>query len=360
MTLYRTEELSRDERDACLAAILATFSVKQTNAAEVFRLFLQALTVALTGVGEGLMSVATEKVDMVKVGIPTLRALLGVEVEESGDATGFDVELGEDRDGAYTSVQEVQLYGALAVCLFALGKQMTEDNKTAFTEKRPQAVMGKYGVSADESIFLKGGKYATHPSVFAAIRQGAAIHQEIRSVLVRQLVHVSAQEFQTPELDVLVTIFKQLAGTQLAHVGAIADLILSQPWVLRMDELRPSLMSFQASMEAWMAMDPIERPYVRLLTSDHKALFPRRDMMPLIAVASAEKRGLESTFVQYQGGVDSYSGLVTKFKQLRAASGAPQGQGTDSLFAAFGLVGVPLPTVGEDRAKEDGTQSAAI
>jgi hypothetical protein len=143
-------------------------------------------------------------------------------------------------------------------------------------------------------------------------------------------------------MDCIITAFKLLRGSQLAHAQAVIECVVSNPWMVNMEELRSDLKTFAQDLRVLNEMPGETRWYVKLLTTDNNAIFNRQGIKRLSAVSVAWKKTVDPSFVGYKGDDTAYAGLVMTFKAHVLAQKMQSITG-DNLAAELGLPSVPLP-----------------
>jgi len=236
----------------------------------------------------------------------------------------------------------IHAYAALSSVLFCLGKEITEENKTAIIENRPGAVLKRHQVPQDEILVQPGKDDGPSFEFLGKVYQAMNVYAEPRGVMVRSLVSIlTDNNYFGPGMDMVMTNFKLLRGAQLTHVSAIQDVLQSHPWLLKIDFLRPYILEYVSELQEY-AKVPVEfRPFVRLLGSGHNVLFPAQKLGPLIAVAIEFKKDVEKTLESYKGNWVKHKDLVDKVKAL--APLFTMKAGVDNLAKMLNLPDVEAP-----------------
>jgi hypothetical protein len=258
-------------------------------------------------------------------------------------------------DDAFTESRTIPVFSGLSVLLFALGKNVDVNAPSAFTDGRPKALISKYTLNDQQQVYFPGKKHGPVMQVINQLAHSFVEYPEIRSTIARLLLSQLGADNTTPPMQCILTAFKLLRGTQLAHAQATIECIVANPWITNISDLRSDLLTFSRDLKKLNAMPEEPRWFVKLLTTDNNAIFNRQEFKRLAAVAVAWKKQVDPTFTGYKGDDSSYATLIQRFNEFYAAQKLSTVE-NDNLAAELGLPQVPLPEIKQVQA----TPSVAI
>jgi len=226
-----------------------------------------------------------------------------------------------------------------------LGKEITSTNSAAVTVNRPRVVHDKYGLSEDDFKSAPDKPNGPHLETLHQIYMAFGVMTEPRSIIVRGFlsIYTSGSHF-SPEIDVVMVVFRLLDGAQMTHVAAIQDMLDAHPWLIKVPALRPSIKEYISELRRFSQVPENVRGYIRLLEGNHRIFFPAPRMGPLVATAIELKTDIEGTMKNYLGGRNQYQRVVEEVRMYQKVYHMQKG--VDGLASALGIPDVELPRLG--------------
>lgn len=212
------------------------------------------------------------------------------------------------------------IYGWAGMALYLFGKQIGQQNRSAITERRPAALIGKYGLPAQVSI-LNG-----------TLQMSSAAHRGLNSVLTRCmyarrpfvtfLTRVNSRNSTATSHDAMRTTLALLHGMGLGHIMAIMDFQQAFPKYASLDMLRPELIYFANYISVLNALSEEDRMYAKLLYGDSNGGLNRKQFDTLFAISICVLRTKYATYRNYAIPKNMGPAYQT-FKQVAARAGLP-------------------------------------
>lgn len=360
-TTFRLFTISGDgltisERACLMSSLLSTMNGRFTTQHGAAELTINLLYMAVESLANELTKASSVTVINTPVSKKLLLEQLGVD-EHSKDWKPIPNFLQVPRnpsDVASANTHIMNAYAGTSLVLFSLGKEFTNVNEASAKDKRPKALMGQFGLSDADFPSAPGKPDGPSIEALGQVYSAFSIYTELRAAVVRTFLSIHRQmSHYSPEVGLLMTSFKLLDGAQMAHVGAIKDMIEAHPWLAKVPGLRPSLKEFLEEMRRFAKVPEGVRGYVRLIESNQTPYFPSSKMMPLVAVAVELKSDIEQTLVNYLGGRGKYPDLIAEVRAYQ--ENFKMIQGVDTLSALLNLPDVALPDVQSHATVTPGT-----
>jgi len=215
--------------------------------------------------------------------------------------------------GAECSMKHIYAHYSLVV--FLAGKQITDLNRAAITEKRPLAIIGK--CSLDETTLILNGPLRLSDASHLYIHTAWSEMTIFRAQCFLEFMNYASMNVNFAQ-DIIYTSVHLLRFSGLAHARFSYKLIKSNPWVREFAPLQSSIAVFEDSLKESMKVPPPLQPYLKLIYADKSSLFPRKEMEPLVACAVALEEQLQESVGQFFRS-DKYAALVDLFLEERSA-----------------------------------------
>jgi hypothetical protein len=173
-----------------------------------------------------------------------------------------------------------------------MGKRIEGDDHSAITASRPDAVKKKAHLS-QQMAFLDGALKLSDNS-HIPINSAWAELSALRALTITEFSKYSQNDTDFVQ-DLIYTTMHLLKWSGMTHAKITMNLLLAYPWIDEIPVLRTALGVYVESVVALMKVDPVLRPYVKLISGDKSAVFPRKELEPLVAcaVSVAEETGEE-------------------------------------------------------------------
>jgi len=343
----KLDGFSSGERAAVLASWVSILRDKCTTSEEVVEVVCNLMSVALPGLATELTRCQTIKITAVGVNKDHYLNWLGIEDPEQGWVANKELPKlpRKPTDVATALTNPLNAYAGVSMVLYCLGKEITSVNSAAVTANRPRVVHDKYGLAEED--FKSAPDKPDGPSLdtLHQVYMAFGVMTEPRSVIIRGFLslYTSGSHF-SPEIDVVMVVFRLLDGAQMTHVSAIQDMIDAHPWLLKVPSLRPSIKEYISELRRFAQVPENIRGYIRLIEGNHRVFFPAPRMGPLVATAVELKTDIEGTFKNYMGGRNTYQHIIEEVRAYQKVYHMQKG--IDSLATALGVPDVELPDVG--------------
>lgn len=219
--------------------------------------------------------------------------------------------------GAEASYKHVFAHYSLVV--FLAGKQVTELNRSALTERRPAAIISKCNL--DELTETLNGSLRLSDTSHTYINAAWSEMTIFRAACFMEFTNYASMEVNLAQ-DIIYTSVHLLRYTGLVHARFSYKLIKANPWVRDFAPLQSSVTVFEDSLKESMRVPSIMQPYVKLIFADKSSLFPRKEMEPLVACAVALEQQMNDSVQQFFRS-DKYAAIVDLFldeRQRRTAT----------------------------------------
>lgn len=176
----------------------------------------------------------------------------------------------------------VPLYGYLALLVFLMGKQITDQNRANFMLNRPKNIIDKFAVEEDQRFILSGAGRLTEHAVMNVNKAWANL-TPARKVIVSEFVKFSHSRTQAQE--VVFFMFRMLEHSQMQPAYFIHQLVKSVPEVSTIPILRTPFEAYAQSVRDFLKIHPSLRPYVKVMFGDSTKLFHSKTLQDLTACA---------------------------------------------------------------------------
>jgi hypothetical protein len=343
--VYKSNQsLSQGEIDACVAAYLSTMKLPYDSTIDAVSALVSVLSIAFPPFIEHFQAMASINVKEVTANKDAVLSSFGAGMTLQSDAPDRLPYTSAVNDDAFIESKTIPVFSGLSVLLFALGKNVDVNAPSPFTDGRPKALIKKHSLSVAQQAYFPNQPHGPTMKVINQLAYSFVEYPEVRGTIARLLLSQLNSENTTPPMQCILTAFKLLRGSQLAHAQAAIDCVISNPWIVNIPELRPDLKVLARDLRALNAMPEEPRWFVKLLTTDNNAIFNRQEMKKLAAVAIAWKKQKEPSFAGYKGDDTSYATLIQTFNNLLIAqkvSSIPN----DNIALELGLPIMPLPEV---------------
>jgi len=190
------------------------------------------------------------------------------------------------------------LYGYYAMMVFIMGKSLSPQNIAAISTKRPDAIIRKRQLTA--SAYILTGPGQIHPDNYRHIQSGWIRSTRHRMTIVRHLARMTASPNKSEILDSVSVNMEMLRNSGQSYLFYIHELIVACPWVIQIPALRSSYYHYIKMVNILAEQEDYIRPYYKLMMQDAAKDVRRRDIEPLIAVATFFAAQTRRTMNQYR------------------------------------------------------------
>jgi len=343
LTLYRPQtSLSQEMIDACIAGALSSMKLEFDTANDACTTFIAMLCLAFPEFIEHY-----EKCESVKVKTELMSPDNVCSAFGAGNIVQEDapkrLPLSSPVDANSLGVATTRsVFCGLAVMAFALGKSVDKTAPSPFTDKRPKSLIEKYKLSESELNFFPGKMFGPTINVLDQVAYSFVEMPEVKSMTAALLLSQLSKRHAPLPMDCILTAFKLLKGSQLAHAQAIGECCAANPWIVNIPELRPGLQNYARDLVKLNELPSDARWFIKLLYNDNNPIFNRQDMKALAAVAVDWKKKVEPTFVAYKGDDTGYAAVIQQFQSYMVTKTMGVLTG-DSLANQLGLPQAALP-----------------
>jgi len=189
------------------------------------------------------------------------------------------------------------LYAYYSLIVFLMGKNITDQNRIAITDKRPNALIRR--IKTEKARYILTGDGRMGDECHTLINGGWIRSTGPRMSIVKhfaQLMPVRSQQMSTEILGVMFSMM-EYSGAQAVYY--INQLLIAHPWVSRLPIFRASFHSYSESVRALHHQPHWYKPYYKLAMHDSTKLFRRRDLDPLIAASIVWARQTNPTLARF-------------------------------------------------------------
>nr|QJW70352.1 RNA-dependent RNA polymerase [Erysiphe necator associated negative-stranded RNA virus 21] len=190
------------------------------------------------------------------------------------------------------------LYAYYAMVVFIMGKSITQDNISAITTRRPDALIRKR--SLQQYAYILTGAGQIHPDHFKHIQSGWIRSTQLRIVTVKLLARMNASPGRSEILDVVCVNMEMLKNSGQSYLFYIHELLTACPWAIELPSLRSPYYHYCIMVLELVSAEEYLRPYYKLMMQDASKTIRRRDIEPLIAVATFFAAQTRTTMNQYR------------------------------------------------------------
>lgn len=201
-----------------------------------------------------------------------------------------------------------------SIVLFLVGKRIEGDDHSAITTARPDAVKKKAHLSGVMG-FLDGPLRLSDTS-HNLINNAWAELSSLRALVMSEFAKFGQSDTDFSQ-DMVYTTMHLLRWGAMTHAKITMDFVRAYPWVASVPQLRASLSVFIESVRALEKVDPLLRPYVKLIYGDKSSVFPRKELEPLVACAVDVATEVSETLTAFYVS-NAYQPIVDAFNEERA------------------------------------------
>lgn len=212
------------------------------------------------------------------------------------------------------------VYGFMALLFFLAGKQINETNSVTITTRRPQNLIDTYKIPEKARFFLTGDG-RMQMNALTMCNNMWTIHTPLRIAIISQIAHFS--QGSSLAMRVVYTVSKLLEYVGMQQALYINQFLMAHPEAIEYSTLRPSLISYVNSMNQLKTVDPILRPYFKVIYGDQTRIFHRNSILALASVAIAYQRKFNDSIKHYNLG--AAAGLaIGQFEEEARTKNHPQ------------------------------------
>lgn len=190
------------------------------------------------------------------------------------------------------------LYAYYAMIVFIMGKSLSPENLVAITTRRPDALIRKRALHA--YAYILTGEGQIHPDHFPHVQSGWIRSTQLRIVTVRLLARMNASPDRSELLDVISVNMEMLKNANQSYLFYIHELLTACPWAVKIPSLRSPYYHYCRMVVALSEVEDYLRPYYKLMMQDAAKEIRRRDIEPLISVATFFAAQTRTTMNQYR------------------------------------------------------------
>lgn len=206
-------------------------------------------------------------------------------------------------DEVCDSAEWLHAIGALTTLIFTLGKSPNENNFSAFTVNRPQAIAGKMGIAIDSSSPMAGARLPllAHFMAFAGYFN---MRYKQRKTLVRLLLLWSGLEDLTEDQNVVVTQIALWKEAGMTHMKMVRDFLINfGEVIILIDGIKDEVLTFMDAWDEYENSNDPEKDYLRVIDGDRAQLGRSRDYINLLNLARSLAAAVDPRFKQYASGL---------------------------------------------------------
>lgn len=315
---YLLSTVSLGDRSSLLTLALSTLHADLGSDEEVVQVVTSIFLTAFPEVANAMKATVTPPLDLHALTQDQYFALLSVDGGGAPDPSLFP--LGNPAHGsAVMAATPTAAYSAVALLVFAIGRQARESAPTAAAIKRPAALISKFTIPESEQVVLPDREHGPSIKFLEHAFNSFAVYSGIRCQITLSLLGIEAASIHyPPHVDAMMVQFQLMRYAGLTHVGAIKKLVEAHPWTVRVPELEPYYKVYCRDLLVYSGLSSSEQKYHRLLSSQPDFLFLTSDLRPLIAVAGDYLKDVERDFSGYVYGAGAYQTLIDKVRSYQA------------------------------------------
>jgi hypothetical protein len=245
---------------------------------------------------------------------------------------------------------EKTLYAHYSLVVFLAGKLISDTNRSAITVNRPRGLIEKFKITTNEIL---NKNFMISDRGHYMFNQAWLESTSLKSACFEHFARFSHTATTLPE-DIVNTNVILMRFMQMQHAFIIDKFLQAYPWAAKMSVLRQSIQIFEESVRAAADVSAHLQPYIKIIWGDKNAIFPRKDLGPLIACAVAAEREIHETLAQYYSD-DKYTAVVEAFHDERSRLEAIDKdlKARESKAATKSAARVEAP---EDQVSDDGNE----
>jgi len=335
------ELIDRDTQLASLAMLISRLRNTNLRGVGLAEAVVAVFTCAIPDMASQLTTMKAVTVSVVQVTPVTATGFTDLNHGASGELTNLFQVSPPDPDAASVTSTD-GLYAAVASILMAFGKQAGVGPDAAIIKARPAALINRFSIPEADQGCLPGKEYGPGQADLGRIFDLMSTYSEIRMLVTQYFLGVASNVGHSSRvMEIMMTNFRLLRGTQLTHMGAIIKFMNMHPWSIRVPELSPYYQSFATELALFAKLPAAARDYHRMLAPQADYMFVSANYRPLIAVAGDFVKDVEAKFDGYIYNAINYVGLIAKVRTYEPAQA--QFIGTNDLAVKLGLPDVTLP-----------------
>lgn len=183
-----------------------------------------------------------------------------------------------------------------SVVLFLAGKQVKIEDRSQITVARPKALRNKAHLGDSISILDGGARLSDEAHI--ALNNAWSEMGQLKAIVFMEYAEYSSAEADGMQ-EIIWTSMHLLRFSGFAHAAISSSFLTAYPWAIDVPSLRASVGVFSNSVEEAKKLDPKLLPFMKLIYGDKASLFPRKEMEPLIACATAVLTETSSTLSDF-------------------------------------------------------------
>lgn len=172
-------------------------------------------------------------------------------------------------------------YGYYALMVHLMGKKITDDTREVMTVRRPQNIIDGFQATNEAYILTGDGKMSDY--AHSAINLAWDLLGSVREELIPRFARLGGSN--APPGRIVHMMFEMLRHSGMQPAALIHQLIAAHPWVHEIDILRPEYDYYVTSVMEYSRMDPIVRPFVKVMYGNSTKIFHAKTMANLTACA---------------------------------------------------------------------------
>lgn len=174
------------------------------------------------------------------------------------------------------------IIGHYSIVLFIMGKRVEGDDHSALSGARPDAIKRKAHIH--QPIAFLDGDLRLSDESHVPINSAWAELSGFRAVVVTEFAQYAQSDTNFGQ-DLVYTTMHLLQWSGMNHAKITMNFLQAYDWVTEIPVLRTPLGIYKDSVNALIKVDPVLRPYVKLIYGDKSPIFPRKELEPLVACA---------------------------------------------------------------------------
>jgi hypothetical protein len=203
--------------------------------------------------------------------------------------------LGETSNEAWLGAEckMKHVYCHYATVLFLAAKQVTDANsRTQISKSRPEALIRKYHL--DEETGILNGSFRLSDHAHIMLNVAWAEMGAFKVNCVTSFAKFSSDEANLAQ-DIIYTNMQLMKYSGMTHAQISYKFLKAYPWAADIPILRSSVVTFIDSLIQSNAVEAYLQPFTKIMYGDKSALYPRKDMEPLVACAVAAETDVHET-----------------------------------------------------------------
>lgn len=205
------------------------------------------------------------------------------------------------------------MFGHYSIVLFLIGKRVDGDDHTSIAINRPDAIKKKAHLSMP--VPFLDGDLRLSDSSHVLINNAWAELATLRGLALTEFAQFAQSDTNFSQ-DLIYTTMHLLRWGGMQHARITIDFLRAFPWVASIPSLRTPLAVFVESIRALEKIDPTLRSYVKLIYGDKSAVFPRKELEPLVACAVSVAKEINPTLEDFYVS-NAYASIVDAFTEER-------------------------------------------